>query len=206
MFGTRQTTMMLMRRSIGGGSGVRMTTGRMSMRMSVRQLSDQASSSTSRSHEPASAVAQKVSELCQQALTVASGTALTALLTSLGGFDGVVGRHLTVTSAHAGRVECTMRVAKDTVNAYGGLHGGCIATLVDHCGTLALMSVKPMKPGVSLEIAVSYLSSAKLGEDLRIVATALKTGRTIALADVTIRRAKDDTIVAIGKHTKHIGG
>jgi acyl-coenzyme A thioesterase 13 len=122
----------------------------------------------------------------------------------LGGFDGVVGRHLKVTSAHAGRVECTMRVAKDTVNAYGGLHGGCIATIVDHCGTLALLSVKPMKPGVSLEIAVSYLASAKLGEDLRIVSTSLKNGRTIALADVTIRRASDDAIIAIGKHTKHV--
>jgi acyl-coenzyme A thioesterase 13 len=97
-----------------------------------------------------------------------------------------------------------MRVAKDTVNAYGGLHGGCIATIVDHCGTLALLSVKPMKPGVSLEIAVSYLASAKLGEDLRIVSTSLKNGRTIALADVTIRRASDDAIIAIGKHTKHV--
>lgn len=167
--------------------------------------SHEPTSASARSHDSADSIPNGLIELTKQTLTVASATALTALLTSLGGFDGVVGKHLTVSTAHNGRVECTMRVSKELVNAYGGLHGGCIATLVDHCGTLALMSVKPMRPGVSLDITVSYLSSAKLGEELRIVSTALKTGRTIAVADVTIRRMTDDNIIAIGKHTKHIG-
>jgi hypothetical protein len=53
--------------------------------------SSEPTSTNARSHEPPSDVASQLSELCKQALTVASGTAITALLTSLGGFDGVVG-------------------------------------------------------------------------------------------------------------------
>jgi len=144
-------------------------------------------------------------DIIKSKLTVASGQLMTSGLSQLNGFDKTVCQHLTVTSAHNGRVECELTVSKDLTNVYGGLHGGASATLVDHCGTLALMSLKPTHPGLSIEISATYLNVAKVGDKLRVVAQALKVGRTIAVADVTIRRADDDVIVAVGKHTKHIG-
>ena len=40
------------------------------------------------------------------------------------------------------------------------------ATLVDILGTMALLTINPLKPGVSIDINVNYLSAAKLGETL----------------------------------------
>jgi acyl-coenzyme A thioesterase 13 len=140
-------------------------------------------------------------------LSVASGNALGSALCAMGTFDRVVCDHVRVQSVHAGRVDCLLTVTPDLCNAYGTLHGGAIATLVDHCGTLALMSLKPLSPGVSLDISCQYLSAAKVGEHLLISSVALKNGTTISLADVTIRMASEDgsgKIVAVGKHTKFV--
>jgi len=65
-----------------------------------------------------------------------------------------------------GRVTCTMPVTAGVQNAYGTLHGGCVATLVDVVGTMALLAANPKKPGVSVDMSVSYVSAAKAGTDV----------------------------------------
>lgn len=66
------------------------------------------------------------------------------------------------------------------------------------------MTLNPTKPGVSIDINVSYLSSAKQGDTVDIVGTALRAGRKLAFADVAIRRTSDQTLVAVGRHTKSV--
>ena len=44
--------------------------------------------------------------------------------------------------------------------------GGCTATLVDIVGTMALLTLNPNSPGVSVELSTSYLSAAKEGETI----------------------------------------
>jgi acyl-coenzyme A thioesterase PaaI-like protein len=91
------------------------------------------------------------------------------------------------------------------------------------------MSLKPTQPGVSIDINCAYVRPAKLGETIEIslffvfikisivnphthcflfilvlVGTSLKSGKTLALADVSIRRKDDKKLVAVGRHSKQI--
>lgn len=93
------------------------------------------------------------------------------------------------------------------LNRGGGLHGGFSATIVDVVTTYALMTMdeEMPRPGVSVNLSVSYLKGAKEGDELYIDATTLKAGKTLAFLDCEIKHKKDDSIVAKGSHTKFIG-
>ena len=71
---------------------------------------------------------------------------------------------LTVTKIGDGAVTCEVPVSAGLTNAYGTLHGGATATLVDIVGTMALLTVNEAAPGVSVELSTSYLSAAKEGD------------------------------------------
>lgn len=140
---------------------------------------------------------------------------------SFASFDALALSGLTVVGSTPGRVTCKMPVTRDKSNRYGTLHGGCAATLVDVCGTAAIVSVSEQS-GVSLHISVDYLSPAPVGGgggggnsavvvvDSRVV----KVGRTIAVANVEIfllvagegdEGGSKRTLVAQGTHIKHVG-
>ncbi len=65
-----------------------------------------------------------------------------------------------VTKVASGSVECELVLGKRHVNLHGSLHGGCTSTIVDVAGTLALLSMSPLKPGVSVELSTSFTSTA----------------------------------------------
>lgn len=73
---------------------------------------------------------------------------------------------------------------------------------MDVLGTLALLSKDNTRPGVSVDINVSYLAGVKEGEKLLCKGTVLKTGRTLGFTSVEIRRASDGVLVVAGRHTK----
>lgn len=143
-------------------------------------------------------------------------------------FDALALRGLAVVSSAPGRIVCRLPLTREKSNRYGTLHGGCAATLVDVCGTAAIVSVSESS-GVSLHIGVDYLSPAPVGGggaagknfvvvDSRVV----RVGRTIAVANVEIyysvgkggegeeaeeeeRGGKRRVLVAQGTHIKHVG-
>ena len=65
-----------------------------------------------------------------------------------------------------GRVVCVLPVTPGVQNAYGTLHGGCVATLVDVVGTMALLAADPKRPGVSVDMSVSFVAAAKAGSEV----------------------------------------
>jgi len=65
-------------------------------------------------------------------------------------------------------VVCTLPVTDGVQNAYGTLHGGAVATLVDVVGTMALLAADPKRPGVSVDLSVSFVSAAKAGTDVLV--------------------------------------
>ncbi len=125
---------------------------------------------------------------------------LGALLTSRGRFDACLGG-LEVLTIGDGRVACALTVTEALSNSYGTLHGGATATLVDVVGTLAALSVDPLRPGVSVEMNQSFVRAAKVGEVLRIEGRCLKAGARLAFTEVDILNARGE-IVATGRHTK----
>ncbi|EDW17737.1 acyl-coenzyme A thioesterase 13 [Drosophila mojavensis] len=94
-------------------------------------------------------------------------------------------------------------VAPEHINKAGGLHGGYTATLVDMITTYALMS-KPCHPGVSVDINVSYLKTARVGDEVLIEANLVRAGKMLAFIDCQLRHKKDNSVIAKGTHTKYV--
>ncbi|XP_055988496.1 acyl-coenzyme A thioesterase 13 [Sorex fumeus] len=120
------------------------------------------------------------------------------------GFDRVLEK-VTLVSAAPGKVVCELKVEEEHTNKMGTLHGGLTATLVDNISTLALLCTDRGLPGVSVDMNITYMSPAKIGEDVVITAHILKQGRTLAFASVDLTNKSNGKLIAQGRHTKHLG-
>ncbi|XP_075995228.1 acyl-coenzyme A thioesterase 13 [Genypterus blacodes] len=120
------------------------------------------------------------------------------------GFDRVMGK-VDVVSASPGKVVCQMRVDEEHLNRGGTLHGGMTATLVDIVSTMAIMYSERGAPGVSVDMNITYMNAAKVGEDVLITAQVLKQGRNLAFATVDLSNKATGKLLAQGRQTKHLG-
>ncbi|KAF7245106.1 Acyl-coenzyme A thioesterase 13 [Varanus komodoensis] len=120
------------------------------------------------------------------------------------GFDRVLNK-MTLVSASPGKVVCEMKVEEEHTNRGGTLHGGLTATLVDVVSTVALMHTERQAPGVSVDMNITYMSAAKIGEEILITAEILKQGRSMAFASVDLTNKATGKLIAQGRHTKHVG-
>ncbi|XP_051727538.1 acyl-coenzyme A thioesterase 13 [Ctenopharyngodon idella] len=120
------------------------------------------------------------------------------------GFDRVLSK-VEILSATPGKVVCEMKVEEEHTNRGGTLHGGLTATLVDMISTTAIMYSERGAPGVSVDMNITYMNAAKIGEDILITAQVLKQGRTLAFATVDLTNKANGKLIAQGRHTKHLG-
>lgn len=111
-----------------------------------------------------------------------------------------------VVSHGDGKAVCEVDVTPAVQNVSGNLHGGAIATLVDHVGTWAIVSAdRQGRPGVTTDLNVSYLAPAPAGATVVAQAAVLKVGKTLAFVTVDVRRKDDGVLVAQGRMTKFQG-
>jgi acyl-coenzyme A thioesterase 13 len=137
----------------------------------------------------------------KEKMTVGSANALFQSMLLKEGFDRNL-QDMTIKRIDSGRVECSMIVATHHTNSFGTLHGGLSCAIVDIVGTIAVMTLQPSSPGVSVDINCSFLAAGTVGDEIHIVATVLRAGKSLSFTDVAIRRAKDNKPLAIGRHTK----
>jgi len=98
-----------------------------------------------------------------------------------------------------------MAVTEALCNYANNLHGGAIASIIDEASTYALLAVS-QKPGVSVDLSVSYASAAPLGSQIVITSKVVKVGKTLAFLESYITLEGDESkVIAFGKHTKFIG-
>lgn len=93
------------------------------------------------------------------------------------------------------------------VNSRGTIHGAVSASLVDWAGGLAIASHGMEKSGASIDIHVSYIGTANIGDTLEIEAVADKVGRSVAFTTVRIWKVVDGkagSMVATASHTKYL--
>lgn len=111
-----------------------------------------------------------------------------------------------IVSASHGNMTAELPVSANLLNSKGGLHGSVSATIVDWAGGMAIASTGLEKTGVSTDIHVSYVSSAKLGDTLTIEGNISKLGRNMGFTTVTIYKGEGEqrSVVAHGTHTKYI--
>ncbi|XP_059316165.1 uncharacterized protein LOC132067014 [Lycium ferocissimum] len=95
-----------------------------------------------------------------------------------------------------GCILCSFQVPPRLVNAGNILHEGATAALVDVLGSAAIYTVGALLTGVAVEINVSYLDSAFLGEEIELEVKVLRVGKEIADVSVELRKKKTGKIVA----------
>ncbi|MCJ1310887.1 hypothetical protein MMC25_004555 [Agyrium rufum] len=105
--------------------------------------------------------------------------------------------------ADHGLMTASLTLEPHHLNSKGTLHGSVSATLTDWAGGMAIASTGLLNTGVSTDIHVSYISTARLGEVIKIEAHVLRCGSTMAFTKVDILK-QDGQIIAAGTHTKAI--
>ncbi|KAK3913183.1 Acyl-coenzyme A thioesterase 13 [Frankliniella fusca] len=139
---------------------------------------------------------------------MASGRQLVEMMAkrlSSQGFDRVLSK-MKIISGGEGKCTAELKVEEEHQNIGGTLHGGMTATMVDIVSTLAMMTHEKSKsPGVTVDLHVTYLKGAKVGEDIVIEASTLKAGKNLAYLHVDIINKKNNELIARGSHTKFVG-
>ncbi|OIW29369.1 Thioesterase/thiol ester dehydrase-isomerase [Coniochaeta ligniaria NRRL 30616] len=112
-------------------------------------------------------------------------------------------------SASHGRIIVRLRLQPVHLNSKRTLHGSVSATIVDWAGGMAIASTGLQKTGVSTDIHISYVSTAKDNDMIEIEAWVSRVGRSLAYTMVEIRKVGGDLgnkgpIVCTGSHTKYL--
>ncbi|KAK1750477.1 acyl-coenzyme A thioesterase 13 [Echria macrotheca] len=102
-----------------------------------------------------------------------------------------------------------LTLAPHHLNSAGGLHGSVSATIVDWAGGLAIAAWDlRTATGVSVDINISYLSTARLGEEVEIEGRVERVGANLAFTEVRIWKVGVDggrgAVVISGRHTKFV--
>jgi len=112
-----------------------------------------------------------------------------------------------ILSAETGKVVSRLTLGSNHVNSRGTIHGAVSASLVDWAGGLAIASHGSEKSGASVDIHISYIGTANVGDTIEIEGLANKVGRSLAFTTVRIYKIVDDKpgpMVATASHTKYI--
>lgn len=112
------------------------------------------------------------------------------------------------TSAAKGVFTARLVLGGQHLNSAGGIHGSVSATIVDWAGGLAIAAWDLRGgTGVSVDINISYLSTAKLGDEVEIEGRVERVGANLAFTEVRIWKVVDGErggMVISGRHTKFV--
>ncbi|KAI9166509.1 Acyl-coenzyme A thioesterase 13 [Paramyrothecium foliicola] len=117
---------------------------------------------------------------------------------------------ITFTRVTRGTVVSRLVLEPKHLNSKGGLHGAVSATIVDFTTGLAIASWDLRDAtGASVDMHLSYLSTAKAGDTVEIESKAERVGGSLAVVTIRISKVEADgslTPVTLGQHTKYVKG
>ena len=111
---------------------------------------------------------------------------------------------VSIISATEDSITAELKLQSMHLNSKGTLHGTVSACLVDWASSMAIAATGRDKTGVSTDLHVSYVSTAKADDTLRIEAMASKVGTTLAYTTVQVSRVSDGQVICHGLHTKFV--
>jgi acyl-coenzyme A thioesterase 13 len=118
-------------------------------------------------------------------------------------------RPLVLIHASPGLIVARLPLEPNHMNSGGSIHGGVGATIVDWAGGMSIASYDLRGgTGVSVDINVTYLSGAKVGETVEIEGKAERVGGNVAFTSVSIFKVENGTRgrpMVLGRHTKFVG-
>ncbi|KAK2616494.1 hypothetical protein QQS21_000536 [Conoideocrella luteorostrata] len=117
---------------------------------------------------------------------------------------------ITLAKISRGTVTLQLRLSRTHLNSKGALHGAVSATIVDFVTGLAICSHDLREQtGASVDMHLSFLSTAKEGDTAVIHSTAEKVGGNMAFVTVRINKLGEDGTerpVTLAQHTKYVRG
>jgi acyl-coenzyme A thioesterase 13 len=99
-----------------------------------------------------------------------------------------------------GHIIMSMKLEARHMNPGGRLHGAIIAALIDEAAGRAVSSLR-REGHATIEMNISFLSSAGPGDEIVCEANALRAGRTFGFAEAEVRRRSDNKLIAKGRAT-----
>ncbi|KAL8927392.1 MAG: hypothetical protein Q9172_001390 [Xanthocarpia lactea] len=119
-------------------------------------------------------------------------------------YDFLLG-DINIVSASKGQIIAHLKVFPVHFNSKKTLHGVVSSCIMDWAGGMAIASTGLDNTGLSTDIHVTFVSTAKEGDLLEIESKASKVGASLAFTTVEIRHAGEGgKVVAHGTHTKYI--
>lgn len=106
-------------------------------------------------------------------------------------------------TATPGYVHLRFIVDTHNLNRQGTLNGGCIATLVDSLGSLAVSSHGLFFTGVSTDINTTFVKPIPYNEPVDIFARVASMGRTMAFTRVEFCDTKTGKLLAFGSKSDY---
>lgn len=109
-------------------------------------------------------------------------------------------RGIRVDRVEPGFVSCTFKVPPRFTDRNGNLCSGAIANLVDEVGGV-LVQVEGLPMTVSVDMSISFLSTAKLDDVLEITSKVLGQKGGYSGTIVLLRNKATGAVVAEGRHS-----
>ncbi|KAK9719293.1 Thioesterase superfamily [Popillia japonica] len=119
------------------------------------------------------------------------------------GFDRVIDK-VKIVAAENGACVAEFTVHEDHLNPMGTLHGGFSATLIDNISAYGLRTILGNKVHFAVTMNITYIKSAKIGEEVVVDSQTLKVGKTLAYMLVTLKNKRTGELLVTGSHTKFI--
>ena len=134
--------------------------------------------------------------------------ALMDRLRASNGIYGLVLPTMTLTSVTRGTVLARLVLEPIHLNSKGGLHGAVSATIIDFTTGLAICSwdLRPVT-GASVDMNITYLSTAGEGDMIEVEAKAERVGGSLSFVGIRIVKVGENgekTVVTLGQHTKYL--
>ncbi|KAJ4761690.1 Thioesterase superfamily protein [Rhynchospora pubera] len=120
-------------------------------------------------------------------------------------FDQFILHGLRIDAVEHGRVLCSLSVPPRLSSSSGGyIHGGVITSLADVVGSAVFYSAGILTSGVSLEISVSFVDVASIGDEIDIEGKLLRAGKSVGVTSVDFVNKKTRKTIAQARHTKYL--
>ncbi|XP_015896889.3 uncharacterized protein LOC107430558 isoform X1 [Ziziphus jujuba] len=117
-----------------------------------------------------------------------------------GFYDDFALNGIRVDRVEQGVVVCTFKVPPRLIDRNGKLANGAIANIVDVVGSAAV-HVEGLPMNVSVDMSISFLSTAKLDDELEITARALGQRGRYSGTVVLLKNKATGEIIVEGRHS-----
>ncbi|KAI7892310.1 HotDog domain-containing protein [Mucor mucedo] len=119
-------------------------------------------------------------------------------------WENNVSESLSIVDAETDKLTWEFKIEHHHCNQLSNLHGGCVATLIDMCSSVALLVAGGKQwqiIGISTDLSISYLRGIAEGETIHIVCEVQRVGKTLASIYTKIYDGQN-RLSYTGSHTK----